>query len=187
MALLSHTRQPDSALSAVHGQAGLAPQPARRAISWWLVAVLVVAGGIRLAWVLLVPNAQYSDSVWYDAAAANLASSGMYGMDGPSAWFPPGYPFFLTAIYSVVGHSQFAGKLGNVAIGVALTGFTYLLGRLLVSEAVGLLSAVLIALWPNLIFSTGILGSDLLAACGFAAAMWLGMRRDRGPEPGWIR
>jgi hypothetical protein len=177
--------------------AGLAPptdevyqEPTRsadRGFSWRLAIVLLAAGGIRLAWVLLVPNAQYSDSVWYSGAAANLASSGMYGLDTPSAWFPPGYPFFLAAIYSLVGHSEFAGKLGNVAIGVALTGFTYLLGRLLVSEAVGLLSAVLIALWPNLIFSTGILGSDLLAACGFVAAMWLGMRRDGGPGPPWIR
>ena len=136
---------------------------------------------------LLVPNAQYSDSVWYSGAAANLASSGMYGLDGPSAWFPPGYPFFLAAIYKLVGHSEFAGKLGNVAIGVALTGFTYLLGRLLRGEVVGLLGAALIAVWPNLIFSTGILGSDLLAACGFAAAMWLGMRRDSGPGPAWVR
>jgi hypothetical protein len=134
-----------------------------------------------------VPNGQYSDSVWYSGAAANLASSGMYGLDGPSAWFPPGYPFFLAAIYKVVGYSEFAGKLGNVAIGVALTGFTYLLGRVLRGELVGLLAAALIAVWPNLIFSTGILGSDLLAACGFMAALWLGMRGDSGPVPGWAR
>jgi Dolichyl-phosphate-mannose-protein mannosyltransferase len=153
----------------------------------WLFAILALAAGLRLAWVLLIPNSQYSDSVWYSGAAANLASSGMYGLDGPSAWFPPGYPFFLAAIYKVVGHSEFAGKLGNVAIGVALTGFTYLLGGLLRGALVGLVGAALIAVWPNLIFSTGILGSDLLAACGFVAAMWLGMRRDNGPGPAWVR
>jgi hypothetical protein len=153
----------------------------------WLVAILVLAASLRLAWVLCVPNGQYSDSVWYSGAAANLASGGMYGLDGPSAWFPPGYPFFLAAIYKVAGHSEFSGKLGNVAIGVALTGFTYLLGRLLHGEAVGLVGAAMIAVWPNLIFSTGILGSDLLAACGFVAAIWLGMRGDSGPVPGWAR
>src|SRR5712692_3177824 len=153
----------------------------------WLIAILALAASLRLAWVLLIPNSQYSDSVWYSGAAANLAASGMYGLDGPSAWFPPGYPFFLAAIYKVVGHSEFAGKLGNVAIGVALTGFTYLLGRLLRGEVVGLLGAALIAVWPNLIFSTGILGSDLLAACGFVAAMWLGTRGDSGPVPAWVR
>jgi 4-amino-4-deoxy-L-arabinose transferase-like glycosyltransferase len=161
-------------------------RPGKRRLSPWLVAILVVAAGLRLAWVLLVPNAQYSDSVWYDAAAANLAANGVYGVDGPSAWFPPGYPFFLTAIYSVVGHAQFAGKLGNVVIGICLTGCTYLLGRLLCGELVGLIAAALIAVWPNLIFSTGILGSDLLAACGFVVAMWLGMRQTRRTGRAWI-
>src|ERR1700731_2269644 len=127
----------------------VAPGARRR----WLLCILAIAAGLRLAWGLLIPNGQYSDSVWYSGAAANLASSGMYGLDGPSAWFPPGYPFFLAAIYKIVGHSEFAGKLGNVAVGVALTGFTYLLGRLLQGEVVGLVGALLIAVWPNLIFS----------------------------------
>jgi 4-amino-4-deoxy-L-arabinose transferase-like glycosyltransferase len=144
--------------------------------TWWLIAILLIAAAVRLSWVLLVPNGQYSDSVWYEGAAANLAANGFYGLDGPSAWFPPGYPFFLAVIYKLVGHSEFAGKLGNVAIGIGLTGFTCLLGCRLAGQAVGLLSAALIAVWPNLIFHTGILSSDLLAAFGFAAALWLGMR-----------
>lgn len=154
--------------------------------NWRLVGILLLAAFVRLLWIALVPNAQYSDSVWYDGAAANLAAHGFYGLDGPSAWFPPGYPFLLTVIYKVVGHSEIAGKLANVAVGVALTGFTYLLGRLVAGEVVGLVAAVLIAVWPNLIFSTGILSSDLLAAAGFVAAMWLGMRQRRGaPIAGW--
>src|ERR1051326_4193445 len=147
--------------------------------NWRLVAILVLAAALRLVWIALVPNAQYSDSVWYDGAAANLAANGVYGLDGPSAWFPPGYPFLLTAIYKFVGHSEIAGKLANVVIGVLLTWCTYLLGRLVAGEVVGLIGALLIAIWPNLIFSTGILGSDLLAALGFVAAMWLDRKSTR--------
>jgi dolichyl-phosphate-mannose-protein mannosyltransferase len=154
--------------------------------NWRLLAILVLAAAVRLAWIALVPNTQYSDSVWYDGAAANLAANGVYGPDGPSAWFPPGYPFLLTAIYKFVGHSEIAGKLANVVIGVGLTAFTYLLGRRVAGEAVGLVAGLLIAIWPNLIFHTGILSSDLLAAFGFVAAMWLGMRQSRGSHPlGW--
>src|SRR5215207_378693 len=140
------------------------------------MSVLALAIALRLAWVLLVPNAQYSDSLWYDAAAANLASIGMYGIDTPSAWFPPGYPFFLAAIYKLAGHHELAGKLGNVALGVGLTLFTFLLARRWAGYAVAIVSATLVAVWPNLIFHTGILSSDLLAACGFVAVMWLGMQ-----------
>jgi 4-amino-4-deoxy-L-arabinose transferase-like glycosyltransferase len=141
-----------------------------------LLTLLALAAGVRLAWVVLVPNGQYSDSVWYDGAAANLASRGIYGLDGPSAWFPPGYSFFLAAIYKLVGHSELAGKLGNVLIGTALTACAYLLARQLLDEVTALVSGALIAVWPNLIFHTGILSSDLLAACGFMAVLWLGMR-----------
>jgi hypothetical protein len=163
-------------LAAFAGAVRTRPRPA----TCWLIAVLLLAAITRLGWVLLVPNGQYSDSVWYDAAAANLAETGTYGPDRSSAWFPPGYPFFLAAIYKLVGHSEFAGKLGNAALGIGLTGFTYLLGRRLAGEAVGLLGAALIAVWPNLIFHTGILSSDLLAAFGFVAALWLGLRPANG-------
>jgi 4-amino-4-deoxy-L-arabinose transferase-like glycosyltransferase len=145
-----------------------------------LIPLLVLAGGLRFAWVLLVPNGQYSDSVWYDGAAANLAASGIYGPDGvPSAWFPPGYPLFLAALYKFSGHEQLVGKLANVALGVAMTACTYALARRVADQTVATISALFVALWPNLIFSTGILGSDILAATGFVAAMWFGMRRPR--------
>jgi 4-amino-4-deoxy-L-arabinose transferase-like glycosyltransferase len=141
-----------------------------------LAAVLVLSVVVRLLWVALVPNDQYSDSVWYDGAARNFAASGMYGLEGPSAWFPPGYPLFLAALYKLFGYSQLTGKLANVAIGVGISVFTYLLARSLVGSSVALLGALLIAVWPNLVFHTGILSSDLLAAFGFVAALWLGTR-----------
>jgi 4-amino-4-deoxy-L-arabinose transferase-like glycosyltransferase len=141
-----------------------------------LVAVLVLSLVLRLVWVALVPNEQYSDSVWYDGVARNVAASGMYGLDGPSAWFPPGYPLFLATLYKLFGYSQLTGKLANVAIGLGVSAFTYLLARSLSGGSVALVSALLIAVWPNLIFHTGILSSDLLAAFGFVTALWLGTR-----------
>jgi 4-amino-4-deoxy-L-arabinose transferase-like glycosyltransferase len=141
-----------------------------------VAAVLVLSALLRLVWVALVPNDQYSDSVWYDGAARNLAASGVYGLDGPSAWFPPGYPLFLATLYKLFGYSQLTGKLANVAIGLGISVFTYLLARSLIGTGVALVSALLIAVWPNLIFHTGILSSDLLAAFGFVAVLWLGTR-----------
>jgi 4-amino-4-deoxy-L-arabinose transferase-like glycosyltransferase len=154
--------------------------------NWRFLTVVGLAFVVRLVWVLLVRNAQYSDSVWYDAAAANLAAHRFYGPDVPSAWFPPGFSFLLAAVYKLVGHSEIAGKFLQVMIGVALTALTYLLGRLVAGETVGLIAAMIVAVWPNLVFSTGILDSDLLAATGFVAVMWLGLRRGPGSRPvGW--
>src|SRR5919199_4956240 len=144
---------------------------------WWIVAILGLALCVRLAWVLLVPNAQYSDSLWYEAAAANLAANGVYGPDQPSAWFPPGYPFFLAVIYKAFGYWQLAGKLGNVVLGTGSAVLAYLLARKLIDHKAALLAGVLVAVWPNLVFHTGILSSDLLATFGFLASLWLATRR----------
>jgi 4-amino-4-deoxy-L-arabinose transferase-like glycosyltransferase len=144
------------------------------------VTIALFAGSLRLAWVLLVPNGQYSDSVWYDAAAANLAANGVYGPDKASAWFPPGYPFFLTVIYKLFGYEQVAGKLGNVLLGTGIAVLVYLLARKLIDHRVALLAALLVAVWPNLVFHTGILSSDLLATFGFLLSIWLATRR------GWL-
>jgi 4-amino-4-deoxy-L-arabinose transferase-like glycosyltransferase len=148
-------------------------------------ATVLLAAGLRLGWVLLVPNGQYSDSVWYDAAAANLAANGVYGPDQASAWFPPGYPFFLAAIYKLFGYWQVAGKLGNVLLGAGVTLLVYLLARKLIDARAALLAAVLVAVWPNLVFHTGILSSDLFATFGFLGSVWIALRVKDGRGPAW--
>ena len=54
-----------------------------------IAGVLALSLALRLAWVLLIPEAQYSDSVWYDAAANNLLTTGTYGLDHPVPGFRP--------------------------------------------------------------------------------------------------
>jgi 4-amino-4-deoxy-L-arabinose transferase-like glycosyltransferase len=152
-----------------------------------LLGVVGLAVAVRLAWVLAHPNAQYSDSVWYDGAAARLVEHGQYGLDGPSAWFPPGYPFFLAAIYAVTGHVQLAGKIGNALLGGGIAAFTYLLARSFTTRSTALVSGLLVAVWPDLVFQASILSSDLLAACGFVAVLWLGTRPAATPRAFWLR
>jgi 4-amino-4-deoxy-L-arabinose transferase-like glycosyltransferase len=139
-----------------------------------LAGILVVALALRLAVVLLVHNVQYSDSVWYDAAAARLAAIGEYGPKSPSAWFPPGYPFFLASVYKVFGHAPMAGKIANVLLGTGTCAIAYALARTMFGWRVGLVAAALVAVWPNLIFHTLILDSETLAATLFMTALWLG-------------
>src|SRR6266851_2317494 len=68
-----------------------------------IAAIVALSLALRLAWVLLIPAAQYSDSVWYDAAANNLATSGMYGPKEPSAWFHPAIPSSLPPFIPSLG------------------------------------------------------------------------------------
>jgi len=54
-------------------------------------------------------------------------------------------------------------------------------------QTVGLIAAAIIAVWPNLIFHTGILSSDLLAACGFVFVLWLATRPVHQRPLSWVR
>src|SRR3989338_8677139 len=47
------------------------------------------------------------DGVRYDWIAKNLLDGKGYGYepDAPDAWRPPGYPFFLYAVYRIFGHN----------------------------------------------------------------------------------
>jgi Dolichyl-phosphate-mannose-protein mannosyltransferase len=163
------------------------PERLPRAIDPRLALVVVLAMGVRLVWVLVHPNAQYSDSVWYDGAAARLVAHGQYGPDGPSAWLPPGYPFFLAALYKVTGHAPLAGKVGNALLGGGIAAFTYLLARSFTTCSTALVSSLLVAVWPDLVFRASVLSSDLLAACGFVAVLWLGTRPVSTPRAFWVR
>lgn len=149
--------------------------------------VATVALSLRVAWILAVPNVQYSDSVWYNASAAHLAAAGEYGPGRASAWFPPGYPFFLAAVYKVCGPSELAGKFANAVLGTAACGLLVLVGRRFVPDRAALFGGLLAACWPNFIFHTSILSSDVLATFLFVAAAY-GIDRIGPPRPiPWVR
>ena len=55
----------------------------------WLITILLVAGAVRLAWILLVPAGQYSDSVWYDAAGKEVIMRWDFVEAYPVKWVGP--------------------------------------------------------------------------------------------------
>jgi 4-amino-4-deoxy-L-arabinose transferase-like glycosyltransferase len=73
-----------------------------------------------------------------------------------------------------MGHNQAAGKVLNGVLGAATCGVVYLTGRRVAGQMVGIVAGVLVALWPNLIFHTAVLSSDVLATFGFVLVFWLG-------------
>lgn len=86
-----------------------------------------------------------------------------------TAYFPPGYPWFLGAIDTVLVHTPLPDDLPLVAglvqallggLSVALLG---LLGRRLLSPAAGVVAAGGMAVYPNLVLHTGTLLSETLA------------------------
>lgn len=137
-----------------------------------LGAIALVALAVRLAWVRWAarePTEFFIDPARYLGYAQQIAAgNGMIEpiTGDPTAYYPPGYPWFLGI---VVWASEPFTDAPWVAAGIVqavLGAVTVLLGALvarrLAGERAGLVAAAGLALYPNLIFHTGALLGETL-------------------------
>lgn len=147
-------------------------------------AVFLFALGLipRLIVVLLLGQSPLGvDEVEYDLIAANLASGQGYSwyMGLPTAFRPPGYVFFLSAIYAVAGHSFYIARIVQAVI----TGFhgvlTYAVGRRVFGEQAGRWSGVFVAAYvPLVLYAVGLLTENLFIPVLLLGVLFL--LRSRG-------
>lgn len=135
------------------------------------VAVLAVALGARLAYVLATPGYRPThDDAKYDRLAAGIAHHGVFPhlAQGATAYRPPGYPYLLGGLYAIVGTGPdriLAGRLLQVVIGVAVVGLCGAVARRLFGPAAAVATMALAALYPPLIAAgTSLLSEPLTIA-----------------------
>ena len=105
----------------------------------------------------------FSDGEEYDAIARSLAAGTGFAVDqAPNTFRPPGYPFFLAAIYGLVGPSYPAVKFVQSVLGALTCVFVLLIGARLFSCRVGVIAASIAAVYPFLVVYTGFLLSETL-------------------------
>ena len=111
----------------------------------------------------------------------------------PTAYYPIGYPAALGAVFALVKHTPIpdnlvlAGAFFNVFLGIATVALVYQVGRRLFGVAVGLLGALWLAVFPNLIFHTAAFLTETLFNFLVMAALvvllsgsWKGGQLGRG-------
>lgn len=137
-----------------------------------LAAIAVVALALRVAWVLWVsrePTQIFLDPARYLGYARQIADGhGMVeGLTGdPTAYYPPGYPWFLGIVAWL--SSPFTDQVWLVAglvqavLGAASAVLAGLVARRLAGRRAALVAAALFAIYPNLIFHTGVLLGETL-------------------------
>src|SRR4030042_3010895 len=93
-------------------------------ISLALLGVVALAGARRLGWIIYAKTERvwFFDPWSYDRLASALADGRGYVNEAgqPTAYYPPGYPAVLGAIYWLVGHRPVARGALDVLLG-ALT------------------------------------------------------------------
>lgn len=141
----------------------------------------------------LVPRLSYTfvhahdplggDEIEYDALAWGLSQTGLYTNHGfspliyspeenaPTAFRPPGWPFVLSIVYKLFGHSYMAARVFLAALG-AFSAFLVLLLAIEIFEnrKIAIVAGAAWSLWPASIYQSGT-ASATLGAEGLALAV----------------
>jgi 4-amino-4-deoxy-L-arabinose transferase-like glycosyltransferase len=147
--------------------------PLGRRARWALALIVGVGTALRIVWAVKAQEPQeLRDPVFYLLLGDQVANGNGYsypGADGGvTAYYPPGYPLLLAALIWLVGLGPWdvaafdLAVVTNVVLSVATIGLVFALGRRLVNSRVGLVAAAVFAVWPNLVFHTGVVLTETL-------------------------
>lgn len=134
------------------------PSPAKRSDWLWLAAILLVGlllRGVYLHEIMQQPDFDHPamDPQFNDYWARALVTGDYTPPEGyPDPFIrttphgrPPGYPYFLAAIYSVFGLNYTTPRIIQMALGLLNVILIFLLGRSIFNRSVGLVAAALMA------------------------------------------
>lgn len=142
--------------------------------------ILALAFTVRFVWVLFVhpdpTDGRFDDTVWYRGAAHFLANGDGYVntfTGTPTAAWPPGYPFFLGAVFKVLGEGLWQTYSANIMLGVATVAVVYAIGIVLFERRTAALAAGALAVWPGQVYFTSLTLSEPLFTLLFVLAVLL--------------
>lgn len=167
-------------------EAGKNEKPVR---AWWLSCsiVLVVALLLRLAYLVEIHDEPDFVTPWIDAAYHDVWARGIafdawqvpQGMNDPEIqqrpyFRPPGYPFFLAAVYKATGGSYWAPRLVQIVLGLLSVLGVMVLARRVFDARTALWAGGLLALsWAAIHFEGQLMAPSLLIALGCALVLVL--------------
>jgi 4-amino-4-deoxy-L-arabinose transferase-like glycosyltransferase len=172
--------------------------PAERGPRWFrpaLALVVVAALALRVAYVLISRRNfdPHGDAFFYHGAANLLADGKGFispyfvqaGLHRAAAEHPPGYIVFL-AIPSLLGmKSVLTHLLWSCLLGSGTVWLVGLLGRAVGGARVGIVAAVIAAVYPNMWAPDGMLQAETLSMFAATATLLLAYRYWR--RPSWRR
>src|SRR5207302_10880740 len=142
----------------------------------WLVAValLLIALATRVARIESTSYRPANDAQSYLTLASQIAHRGDYantgvaagGSHGPTAYFPPAFPYLLAAVDVLAGHRVPAGpavkpaRLAQALLGAATAALVGLVALEAFGQAVALTALGLTALYPVFIELSGIVYAE---------------------------
>jgi 4-amino-4-deoxy-L-arabinose transferase-like glycosyltransferase len=140
---------------------------------YFLPACFTLFIALRALLLFLVPVEMSSDAAWYLSRALGIARGEGYSEGGyPTAYWPIGYPGFLSVLFYLFGQNELVGQVANLLMAVA-TFFLQLelARRIFGSETAARLGVLLLTIYPNNIAYT----SFILTETYFTFLLLLGI------------
>jgi len=161
-----------------------------------LGAIVALAFVLRLAWIAYAdfePTLS-DDAGRYDFLGRSLGEGGGYvNPNGNTTMFwPPGYPFMLTAVYRLWPETAFgdhevtAALVLNAMFGAGTVALTYALARRGFSTRVALVAASLLALLPSMIFFTNVTLTETAFTFLLMLSLWVVVEAERRRSWTWF-
>lgn len=146
------------------------------ASSKWLKVTVVIAIGLRLLHIVLVPTQPVSDFQFYNDRAINVLTYGTYGFEySPTATFPPGTALFFAVIYGISRSTNiFLPKVVQAILGALGIVMVYRITLICFDNIkVANIAAMLLAFMPSHIAFTSILASENIFTFTNLVFLWL--------------
>ena len=163
----------------------------------WVGGLSMLGLALRLIWVFYTDTIPLGgDPHWYYVVGINISQGFGFvasrnelweipGPGAPTAFWPPGYPFALGALFKIFGVGISTAQGRNAVLGARTIPFVYALGKQILDRRAGLIAAGLFAVFPNLIAGTPLLFPEPLFGLIFVIALWLLVTRSPADSNGW--
>ncbi len=179
--------------------------------------IMLAALGLRIGEVQRTAYQPVNDAGFYMDLASQVAHTGDYptsqapgtgagGTRGPTAYFPPAFPYFLALIDLIDGHTGTAqsprahetgatfdpaavepARIAQAVVGTITVGLIGLVALEAFGPAVALAALALAAIYPVFIELSAVLVAENLLTAFLLAAVWAALRSRRSPRPyGWL-
>ena len=155
------------------------PQLNQKYLRGWLPLIIIGVAAFALRVVYLVElrgtpllAVLIGDGKQYDAWAQQIAGGQWIGTE--VFYQTPLYPYFLAVIFKIAGHSLLTVRIIQALLGAAACVLLGLAARRFFNQAVAIVAAAMLAIYPPAIFFDGLIQKsslDLFLMCALLAAL----------------
>jgi len=141
---------------------------AENKITFKKIFIIFIIGLIlRLSYVVFVPqiDIKIGDSDSYSTIGRNIVTHGKYTTDDimPDIYWAPGYPFFISFIYKLFGINNMGIRIVQAVLSSLVIIFIYFICARVFNKRIGMLSSLIVSIYPGFIGYSGLLLPQILA------------------------